>query len=63
VLVGIDAQELAEQLVLVLGVLVGIPRAAAVPGAHVEVAAGAELKLAPVVVLRAGVPDHDHPAA
>ncbi len=63
VLVGVDSQELAQQLVLVLSVLVRVARAAAVARPRVQPPVGSELELPPVVVPLSRVPDHDHPAA
>ncbi len=60
VLARVDPQQLAEQDVRVLGVAVGVAGAAAVAGADVEEAVGAELELAAVVVREARVGDLDH---
>ena len=48
--IDVDAQDLAEELIEVLGVVVRIAAGAAVAGADVEKAVRAELELAAVVV-------------
>ena len=60
----VDAEQLAEQAAEVLGVLAGVVAAAAVPGARVEEAVGAELQLAAPVVRLAGMGDaQEEPSA
>ena len=48
--IDVDAQDLAEELIEVLGVVVRIAAGAAVAGADVEIAVGSELQLPAVVV-------------
>src|SRR5207249_11103561 len=48
--VHVDPQQFAQQRSLGLGVVVGVPPAAPVPGAYIKVAVRSEDELAPVVV-------------